>query len=107
MVSLYLFALDNPVMEGVFNAGFENLTNNKLADLIANQIQAKIIKTQSDDNRSYRLDSAKLLAAGFKPKFTVWDAINDLRQAYKLGELKDDATCYSVKWLKDTEIRNS
>ena len=44
--------------------------------------------TASNDPRSYRINSDKLLATGYKPKKTVDDAIREIIQKYNSGELK-------------------
>jgi nucleoside-diphosphate-sugar epimerase len=101
MHGLYLEIIKNPAAyQGVFNAGFENLTNKELAQLIADSTGAAIEKTTSSDNRSYRLCSDKLLAAGFKPQHSVREAVNDITQSFKQGTLQDGPQTQSVQWLK-------
>ena len=63
----------------------------------------KINKTESADNRSYRLSNEKLLQAGFKPQYKVSDAIDDLVEAYNSKNLVDGPQTNSVKWLKDNK----
>ncbi len=101
MHRLYLEIVRNPSpYQGVFNAGFENLTNRELAQYIAKATGAEIVTTASDDNRSYRLCSDKLLAVGFKPQHSVADAVDDLTRAFRDGTLKDGPQTRSVEWLK-------
>jgi len=52
------------------------------------------------DPRSYRINSNKLLKIGFKPKYTVQDAILDMKNKFDKKELKDNPRFHSVKWLK-------
>jgi hypothetical protein len=56
----------------------------------------------SNDPRSYRVNSDKLLAAGFKPKKTVADAIDEICAAYRAGTLKDDDRFHNLKWMQKT-----
>ena len=59
-----------------------------------------IIKKNVHDIRSYNLDSSKLLKIGFKPKKSINDAINELKQLYENKELRNRPNYYSIKWLK-------
>jgi len=54
----------------------------------------------SNDPRSYRQDSSKLLATGFQPSHSVADAISEISEAYQKNVLPDDQTCYTVKWMQ-------
>ena len=77
---LYVFLLDNPELEGVFNAGFENISILEIARLVKERVECDIVITGGNDPRSYRLDSSKLLKTGFKPKKTVSHAIDEIIQ---------------------------
>ncbi|HEY7289009.1 MAG TPA: SDR family oxidoreductase [Vicinamibacterales bacterium] len=98
LVDLYLFAVEKR-LDGVFNAGFENRTVMEIAELIAAEIPATIEVTPSTDPRSYRLNSDRLCATGFRPRKTIADAIRELRAAHEDGRLKDEANCYTVSWM--------
>lgn len=101
MHGLYREIIRNPkAYQGIFNAGFENLTNRDLANQIAQATGAAIEQTTSSDNRSYRLCSDKLLKAGFKPQHSVREAVADITAAFKAGALKDGPETQSVQWLK-------
>ena len=63
--------------------GFENLKISEIANKIKNKIGAKIIINKNKDIRSYRQDSSRLLKAGFKPKYNVDIAINELLNVFK------------------------
>ena len=102
ITDLYLFLLDNPQVTGVFNAGFENLSIRAIAEMAVTKAKAKISVLPSNDPRSYRVNSDKLLATGFRPKKTVQDAINDICQAYRAGLLKDDERWHNLKWMQKT-----
>jgi len=96
----YIFLLDNPQHTGVYNAGFENITILDIAERVARQVEAEIVVTASNDPRSYRVNSDKLLATGFRPKKTVDDAISEVIRYYRSGELKDEEQHYNLKWME-------
>lgn len=85
---------------GVFNAGFENISILAIAQRIASKITAKITIKESNDPRSYRLNSDKLRATGFEPSKSVHEAINEIAQAYRAGQLKDEEHWYNIRWMK-------
>ena len=58
-----------------------------------------------NDPRSYRQSSKKLLKTGFQPKFTVRDAISDLKDRYIKNQLIDHDSCYTVEWMKKTLLK--
>jgi len=63
-------------------------------------VPAEIVVTESNDPRSYRLNSDKLLATGFKPQYGVEDAIKELVAAYRAGHFKDEDNCYNIRTMK-------
>ena len=67
----------------IFNAGFENLTISEIANKIKKRTGAKIKVNKNKDIRSYRQDSSRLLKFGFKPKYNVSVAINELIYYFK------------------------
>ena len=71
ITDLYLFLLDHPEHTGIFNAGFENISILDIANMVAKHVKADIIVTPSNDPRSYRINSDRLLATGFRPKKTL------------------------------------
>jgi nucleoside-diphosphate-sugar epimerase len=106
ITDLYLFLLDNPQVTGIFNAGFENLSIREIAEMAVAKAKAKISVLPSNDPRSYRVNSDKLLATGFRPQKTVEDAINDICKAYEVGSLKDDDRWHNLKWMQNTVFSN-
>ena len=100
MAGVYEHFLAHPdLASGEYNAGFENISIGDLAQLISAQCDARIRVTPSNDPRSYRQNSDKLLATGFSPRFTVADAITELSEAYALGDLVDNEQSHTVKWM--------
>ena len=69
----------------------------KIQEIISCDIEIK----QSNDPRSYRQSSEKLLKTGFKQKFFVNDAIKQIKALYEENKLIVDDSCYTVKWMKE------
>lgn len=98
MVRAYLHFLENPDLpNGAYNVGFENLTIMEIAQMVRDRTGAEIEQLPSNDPRSYRQDSAKLLATGFSPAFTVSDAIDEMLELWNNGQLEDRDEWYTVK----------
>lgn len=100
MVNLYLWFLDRPGLTGIYNAGFENLQIKEIAQKVADKTGAKIHSRPSNDPRSYRLNSDKLLKTGFSPYGSVADAIDQMVQKIKSGELTDKPQWHSLKAMQ-------
>ena len=50
----------------------------------------KIVKTITDDNRSYHISSKKIKnLLGFKTQFTIEDAVRDLKEAFEKKVFED------------------
>jgi nucleoside-diphosphate-sugar epimerase len=88
------------IPSGCYNAGFENISILAIAERVKSKIGAEIVVSASNDPRSYRQDSSKLLATGFKPSHSVDDAISEIADAFQQKALLDDETCYTVKWMR-------
>ena len=104
MVNVYKHFIKNDLPSGNYNAGFENISILDIAKKITKYINANIKITESNDPRSYRQNSEKLLNTGFKPKFSIETAIQEIILAYKNGNLSDDESCYTVKWMKKLKL---
>ena len=104
ITDVYLHFIDHPKYSGVFNAGFENISIIDIANLITKYIPVEIIVTESNDPRSYKINSDKLLATGFKPKKNVEHAIQEIIENYRSGILKDEDHFYNLKWMEKTRI---
>ena len=100
MVESYLSVLnaDNKKVNGeIFNVGFKNQSVNELANDVKEIIgeDIKIINTKSDDNRSYHVSSRKIKEVlGFETKYSVKDAVSDLKSAFEKKLLVDTAIKY-------------
>ncbi len=105
MVGVYLYFLKKGTqLRGVFNAGFENISIIDIANKVVAYIPAKIIVSESNDPRSYRLSSQKLLDTGFRPKYCVDDAIKEIAEHFKSGKLKDEDNCYNIRTMKRLKL---
>ena len=107
ITDLYLFLLSNKNITGVFNAGFENLKIIEIAKIIRKKTNAKIEVKESEDPRSYRVNSDKLLATGFKPKKNVAIAIEEIINAVNSNELTDEKKHYNLLWMRDKVFQES
>ena len=100
---IYIFFINNykKLESGFYNAGFENISIIQIAEYVKEFLPSTEIKiTPSNDPRSYRQCSDKLLNLGFKPKKNVKKAINEIIEAYNSNTLNTNDSCFSVKWLK-------
>jgi nucleoside-diphosphate-sugar epimerase len=100
MIRVYHHFLEKGMsLPGIYNAGFENISILDIANRVARHVPAEIVVTPSNDPRSYRLSSAKLLATGFEQKFSVEDAIVDVLEAFRSGKLRDEERYYNIKTM--------
>ena len=87
MVRSYIHLLNVPIEKvngKIYNVGFENHTVNELANMVKKNIGKDVlIETQpTNDMRSYHISSKKIRdETGFTTKFSIEDAINDLKYA--------------------------
>jgi nucleoside-diphosphate-sugar epimerase len=80
----------------IFNAGVENLQIKNIAEIVKKVVDKKfnkdikIIKSPSDDIRSYRINSEKIQNIfGFEFKYSVEDAVLELCNNFENGHLQD------------------
>ena len=107
ITDLYLFFLENKNITGIYNAGFENLRIIDIAKMISEKTGAEIKIEESQDPRSYRVNSDKLLSLGFIPKKSVDNAISEIIQAVESKELKAEKRHYNLKWMMDEVLKGS
>ncbi len=102
LTNVYLHFLNNKnVPSGIYNAGFENLKLIDIAKKVSKIIPCKIKIKKNFDIRSYRQNSDKLLKTGFKKKYSVEDAIFDIKNNYQIIKKLDIKKSFTVKWLKN------
>lgn len=104
ITDVYLHLIDHPEITGVYNAGFENISILDIANLVSKHVPVEIVVTESNDPRSYRVNSDKLLATGFTPKKSVEDAVLEIIAKYRQGHLKDEDHFYNLKWMEKTVL---
>lgn len=101
MVNVYRHFLTNgDIPDGNYNAGFENISILDIAKKIQESLPCSIEVTASQDPRSYRQNSDKLLQTGFMPNFCVQDAIFEVIEAFETGRLRENDNFYTVKKMK-------
>ena len=95
----------------IFNVGYKNQTVSELANdvkvVMGNDI--KIIFEDSYDKRSYHVSSEKIKKIlGFSTKFTIKDAVLDLKKAFEKGLLKDtfdNEMYFNIKRMKNIHLK--
>ena len=114
MVDSYVAVLDAPTKKingQIFNVGFKNQSVNELADDVKEVIgdDVKIINSKSDDNRSYHVSSEKIKEIlDFKTKFSVKDAVLDLKIAFekkKLINTFNNEFFYNIKRMNNINLK--
>ena len=97
--------LENKNIEnGVYNAGFENLSILDIANRVKEKVKSEIKILPVNDIRSYRLNSDKLINTGFKKTSSVNDAIDEIVKNFNDGKLIEKDSYYTVKWMKHLNI---
>ena len=111
-IELFLCAEKQDINKEIFNVGFQNLSIYEIAcsvkkvveKVLKNNKSIKIIKTESDDKRSYHINSDKIKnKLNYQPKRTIEIAAEDLCVAFSKGLLPnsfDDDFYFNVNRLK-------
>jgi nucleoside-diphosphate-sugar epimerase len=108
MVAVYWHLLTSgQTLTGNLNAGFENLEIATIAEMVAQRAKCDIEFRKSNDPRSYKQDSTKLLESGFVPKYSVSNAIDEILKMLSNGTLKDDPNWHTVNRMKTLNLMNS
>ena len=106
MVGVYEHFLNNgdSIESGNYNAGFENISILDIAEMINKKIPAEIKISESNDPRSYRQNSDKLIETGFNRKYSVEYAIEEIASLFFEGELEEKDEYYTVKTMKKLNL---
>ena len=113
MVKAYDVLIDakkSEVSGEIFNAGYENKTVLDLANTVKTVIgeDVQLKSTPTDDNRSYHISSEKIKKVlGFESKYTISDAVTDLKIAFKKGLLPNslhDDKYFNIKRMQSTKL---
>jgi nucleoside-diphosphate-sugar epimerase len=106
MANVYRHFLAKPQIDsGCYNAGFENISILDIAERVRRKIPADIAVSESNDPRSYRQNSDKLLATGFVQRRAVSDAIDDIMNRFQAGALSETDQCHTVRWMKHLQLQ--
>lgn len=105
LTSVYMHFLgESKINSGIFNAGFENISVMDIAQMVQKIYSVEIETKPSNDPRSYRQDSKKLVNTGFVPKKSVLDAIIEVSANLENGTIKDDERWHTLKWMSKQKI---
>jgi nucleoside-diphosphate-sugar epimerase len=112
MVRAYLHILqqDKNVDREIFNVGGENLSLDKIALKVQKQVgkHLEIHHSDTNDLRSYRVDSSKILTKlGFEPIFSVDQAIIDLQREFLSNKFQDsleNPMYFNIKKMKELSL---
>ena len=114
MIDCYLNVIDankDKINGQIFNVGFKNQSVDELAEDVKEIIgeDIKIRKTKTDDNRSYHVSSEKIRSIlGFKTKYTVKNAVQDLKNAFETGLLIDtfkNENYFNIKRMQSINLK--
>ena len=113
MVAAYIKVIEAPknlIENQIFNTGYENKSVEELALTVKSVIgdDTNIKYTKTDDNRSYHISSEKIKKIlNFAPKFTIKDAVIDLKNAFQnnlLSKTFDDEMLVNIKRMKSVNL---
>lgn len=116
-VEVLLTASAEKVQKETFNVGYQNMSIADIALLVRKVVKEEfpergdvdIVTSPSDDIRSYHINSDKIARTlGFKPKYTIEDAVRSLCAAYREGKLKDSMTndlFYNIRTMKKLDVK--
>jgi nucleoside-diphosphate-sugar epimerase len=111
MARAYELILDNPALadRNIYNVGFENHTLFELAEMVkevVGEVPVDVMKT--DDLRSYHVSSSRIKEGlGFKPKYSIQQAIGSLKMALESGQITDPLTnpiYHNIKRMAEIKI---
>jgi nucleoside-diphosphate-sugar epimerase len=114
MTDLYLQTMqwsDHLINRKIYNAGWQNLTIMKIAELVRSIVgqDVSIITTPTNDLRSYRVNSDKIQRElGWVPKHSVEHAVRDLVAAFDAGKVPNpqtDPRYFNIKTMQAMHAR--
>ena len=106
----------NKIQKQIFNVGFQNLSIINIAKLVKKELETsfnfkniEIIRTESNDNRSYHINSDKIYnTLGFKPKFSIENAVHEITNCFEKNLFKnplENSIYHNVKTLKQNNVK--
>ena len=116
LVELLIEAPKSDIQNEIFNVGYQNMSINEIAEFVNKVVEnefsfenIEITKTESDDNRSYHINSDKIKEKlKFSPQFSIENAVVELCNAFKNNLLPnsfDDDFYFNVKRLKRIQAK--
>jgi nucleoside-diphosphate-sugar epimerase len=117
VIKLLLLAPQEKIKNEIFNVGYQNMSIREIANLVKNVVekffpekkQIEIEKLPSTDNRSYHINSDKILRTlGFKAKRSLEEAVKDLCLSFKKGLIDksfENDLYYNVRRLKNIQAK--
>ena len=108
MIEAYKFSLKRKLKKGrplhkiIFNLGFENLSIINMAKRIQKMLKSnsKILIKSSNDPRSYRQNSDRIIKEGFKPQKKIEDAILEIKNQFEKKKIPKKDNFYRINTLK-------
>ncbi len=112
--STFLAAPKEQIHGKIFNVGFENRSVGdiaKMAHKVVSDKNVDIVIEPTTDHRSYHVNSDKVAKElGFKPEYTIEEAIESLVKAFKAGKMSEPLTnpmYYNIRRMKDLNLENA
>ena len=108
MIKAYKFSLkrkfkkDRPIHKIIFNLGFENLSIMNMAKRIQKILKSnsKILIKSTNDPRSYRQNSDRIIKEGFTPQKKIEDAILEIKNQFEKKKISKRDNFYRINTLK-------
>ena len=108
----YIILSDKDKINGqIFNAGWENQSVNQISKTVKDIVgeDVKIIKSETNDNRSYHISSEKIKKIlNFETKFTIENAVNDLKEKFEekaLNNTLSNDLYFNIKRMKNLNLK--
>ena len=117
VVELLLTSESNKIQKEIFNVGNQNMKISDIAILVKAIVEEEfpekgkisIVTSPTDDIRSYHINSDKIYERlGFKPNFSIENAIRSLCKAFresKLDRSMEDDIYYNIRTMKKLNIK--
>jgi nucleoside-diphosphate-sugar epimerase len=106
-----IMANKNDVNGEIFNAGWENKSVSDIANIVKSELggEIKLVVTPTNDNRSYHISSKKIKnILNFETKFTINDAVKDLKNAFEKKLLTDpinNSNYFNIKKMQEIDLK--
>jgi nucleoside-diphosphate-sugar epimerase len=116
-VEMLVNAPTEKVQKETFNIGYQNMSIMDIAHMVKRVVKEEfpdkpeidIVTTSSDDNRSYHINSDKVnRVLGFRPKYSIEDAVRGLCTAFREGKIPNSFTddrYYNIRTMKKLHVQ--